>query len=340
MKDTKTVREPTIRDVASKAGVAVGTVSRFLNGHRVRSTNRQRIEQAIRELSYKTNTLARSMKTRKTHTVGVIVSGYDQFNSQVLAVIVKRFHSEEFTVVTYHHEDDPEILQEVFESFSSRFYDGIALSGLMSRTEELNRYSSSGRAVVLFNNDIEGIEVDRVFVNDEESSYRATEYLIQMNHEHIGLIAGNLNHSTARNRLNGYRRALRNHSISESKEFIVDGQWKTTGGYHATKRLLQSSVSPTAILVSNHLMTIGFLQALNELSLRIPKDISLISFDDIDMFQVFNPPISAIAQPAEQIGDNVFELMLERIQGRYSGNARLILLPCQLVLRNSVSKLE
>lgn len=326
----------TIKDVALNANVSIGTVSRYINGFKIKDFNRLAIEQAIEELNYTTDQFARSMKTKKSFTVGLIVSGYDTFNTNVISTMVKIFREKNYILMTYHHESNSEIFDNAFSFFKDRQFDGIAMSGVDGRLDQVEDYISQGKAISVFNNDIKSLDIDRVLVNNKDATYKAICYLIQMNHKKIGFIAGNLNESTAIDRLSGYKEALEDKGIHVNEAYIVNGNWNEISGYFGTKELLKNKDRPTAIFASNYVITMGVLKALKEMKIRVPEDISVISFDDHDFFEILNPSITAISQPSEDVGLNVANLLLQRITGEYEGSGRTIMLNCQLILRDSV----
>lgn len=327
----------TIEDVARRAEVAIGTVSRYLNGHSVRKGNRQKIEEAIKALSYSTNVAARTMKTNKTYTIGVILSGFDGFSSTVLAGLTRHFKQAGYAVVTFHHEDDPEILDEVFRFLSSRQVDGIVFAGGADAASHIDTVLSFGKPVVLYNNDIEALELDRVLVNDYETSRKAVEYFLHLGHRKVGIITGSLTTSTGRNRLEGFRAAFRSFNLEPPEQYVIEGRWHSRDGYSGTHNLMERDDPPTAIFFSNYRLALGGIEALQERKISIPNGVSLITFDDMDFFRLLNPPLTAIAQPAPDIAEALTEMMINRLNGEYTGPPRKIILPCSFIIRNSVA---
>ncbi|RKX73888.1 MAG: LacI family transcriptional regulator [Spirochaetes bacterium] len=338
MKTSQSNRESTIRDVAARANVAVGTVSRYLNGYTLREKNRKRIEEAIRELGYKENLIAKGMKTRKTHAIGALVAGYDEYHMSVIKVLERQITQRGYTLVVCDHENDRQILEQRLNFLLHRRVDGLLLSPSPVDPDLLRKYQYAGIPVILFNNDLPGIEADRIFVDNEEASFRAVEYLILMNHHKIAIINGKPEDSTAIQRLAGYKRAHHNYNISLHEQYITAGDWKEHSGYFAAKRMMDLTHMPTAFFVSNFWMTFGVLQALKEANLRIPEDISLISFDDVDAFRVYRPGITTVAQPTEQMGEIIVDVLFRRLEGENNGPYHTRL-PCTIIVRDSVKKL-
>lgn len=327
---------PTIKDVAALANVSIGTVSRFINGYKLKEANQKAVKQAIETLNYRTDQFARSMKTGKSSTVGLLVSGYDQFSTEVLSIMAELFGEKGYTLVTYHHKESSAIFDNVFQFFIDRHFDGIAFSGVDCRKDQVENYIAKGKAMAVFNNDIPDLDLDRILVKDQAAARLATSYLIQMNHKRIAIITGNLKDSTGRNRLNGYKEALEEREIPFDESLVIQGNWSETSGYFGIKELMKREKPPTALFTSNYLMTMGVLKGLKELKLSIPEDISLVSFDDPSFFDILTPAITAISQPTEQVAKNVSQSLLDRIEGSYTGPGREILLDCQLILRESV----
>ncbi|PIE04979.1 MAG: hypothetical protein CSA76_01375 [Spirochaetales bacterium] len=336
MEKKRTGERATIKDVAADAGVSIGTVSRYINGLNIRKDNRAAVEESIRKLQYRTDHFARSMKTGKSQSIGLIISGYDEFNMGVLSTLARKFQETGYALTTYHHEGQLDLFDKAMEQLLERNFDALAMSGLNCRRGRLEQLLDQGKPVVVFNNEVPGMDIDRVFAKDFEAVRSAVGHLLAMNHRRIGFITGNLQDSTAVNRYNGYRQALKDGGIAENSSLVFEGTWNTRAGYFGAKNLLSQSKAPTALFASNYLIAIGMLRALEEMGRRIPEDVSVISFDDTPFFPIFRPSITAIAQSAEEMGQNVASLLLDRLSGAYSGAARELRLDCRLILRDSV----
>lgn len=330
------MKKPTILDVAETAGVAVGTVSRMLNSQPIRKDNRLKIEQAIAELGYKTNTLARAMKTEKTQTVGFLVPAFDEFSSAILSELVRRLRYFGYSVVTFHHSDETDAIVEALDSASSRRIDAVILSGTDQVKSKVEEIIASGLPVLFFNNDIPGIDTDKVLVNDRVGMKTAVGRMLEFGHERIGFVTGDLDTTTGRNRLAGYRDAFKEAGRMVEEDLIYRGTWNQIDGYDAVKQFLLMDTPPTALLSSSYRMTIGMLDCLREHQLTIGTDLDLVSFDDPDMFRLISPGITAIAQPTMHIAKLLCDLVLSRLDGSAPAHMRSVGLDCDLALRGSL----
>ncbi len=332
-------RPATVVDVAQTAGVAVGTVSRYMNGHAIRTGNRDRIERAIAELGYRRNAVASAMKTDVTHMVGLMVPALSEFHAGLLEQLSRRIRRTGRAVVSYSHDEDPRSMLEGIEFFASHRADALILDGSSVPLEKLVQYANSGLSMVFYDNDVEGIPADRVFVENRKASARAVNHLIDLGHERIGIITGSLHNTAGALRYAGYRDALAAHDLPIDPELVVEGHWREAKGYTGARELFSLARPPTAIFSSNYNMTIGMLAWLREHGIKTPRDVSLISFDDIPAFTVHEPGITAVGQPVAKIADAITTLLATRfiqpaILGRHT-----VTVDCDIILRGSTRRL-
>lgn len=331
-------KSPTLADVAVEAGVAVGTVSRYLNGQVTRDANRAQIERAIAILGYTHNAVAASMKTDISHIIGLLVPNMGEFHAELLEDISRRFRRSGRSVMSYSHDMDGQSVMEGVESFLSHRVDAIIMAGVPSLEEPLKRFVQRGLNVVLYDNDIAGLPADRVFVDNRQASRHAVEHLIELGHTRIGVIAGRHEDSVGRERLDGYLDALDAHGIARDRSFIVEGDWRESGGYAAMASFSALEQAPSAVFSANYNMTIGALTWIHEHGLRLPEDISLVSFDDVPAFRVHVPGITAIRQPVEQLADNIVAILTARLGKPGSVPHRTVTVKCGLTLRGSTRR--
>ena len=320
------------------AGVSVGTVSRFLNGQNTRHENSVRIENAIAKLNYRRNTIARAMRTERTQTVALLVPLFDEFHTTILSKLVEILSTQNYSVVTFNNAHQIDILIQAIDSIVARRIDGIVLSGTEEVRDAVNLIVARERPVVIFNNDIPGIELDRVMVNDRAATADAVTTMIAYGHERIGIVTGELRDSTGQNRLDGYLDALTCAGIARDAGLIVPGLWSRTAAYAATDLLLRRRPEPpTAIFYSSHVMALGGLECLKARGTLPGRDMDIVSFDDPDMFRFTTPPITAVVQPVDAIATSITDLMLSRLDGTEQSGARSVYLDCELKLRDSLT---
>jgi len=332
-------RHATVVDVAEVAGVAVGTVSRYMNGFVIRTGNRDRIERAIAELGYRRNAVASAMKTDVTHMVGLLVPSLSEFHAGLLEELSHRIRRTGRAVVSYSHDKDPRSIVEGLEFFASHRVDALVMDGSSVPHEQMAKYANSGLNLVFYDNDVEGIPADRVFVENRKASARAVNHLIELGHERIGIITGSLQNSAGALRYAGYRDALASHGLPIAPQLVVEGHWREPHGYAAARELFSLPHPPTAIFSSNYNMTIGMLGWMREHNLRTPRDVSVISFDDVAAFTVHEPGITAVGQPIAKIADAITTLLAARFAAPETMGRHTVMLACDIILRGSTRRL-
>ncbi len=333
-------RQATVVDVADAAGVAVGTVSRYINGHAVRIGNRDRIERAIAELGYRRNAVATAMKTNVSHTVGFMAPALSEFHAGLLEQLSRRIRRTGRAVISYSHEADQRSIVEGLEFFASHRVDAVILDGSGVPPEELARYANASFNLVFYDNDVEGIPADRVFVENRKASARAVNHLIELGHERIATVTGFLQNSAGALRYAGYRDALASYGLPLDPKLVVEGQWQEARGYSAARTLFSLEHPPTAIFSANYNMTMGLLAWLREHDLRTPRDVSLISFDDIPAFTVHEPGITAVDQPVGKIADAITTLLAGRFVSPKAMGRHTVMIDCDIILRGSTRRLR
>lgn len=332
----------TIHDVAKTAGVAVGTVSRYLNGYRLREKNRIKIERAIKELGFKENIMARGLKRNRSMTIGVVSPDFSSFVAAITPLIEQVVEKQRYSLIMCSFQGDKEKLRKKLVFLKERFVDGIILfpSNLATASIDLlNEWIAEKNPVVLIDHLIPEVETDAVVVDNTNASFRAVERLILENHQRIAIIDGPEDSYVSQERLQGYYAAMQTYNLDVQNEWIIQGEFTQAGGYHAVKQLLASPQSPTSLYVANYEMTIGAILALHELHLRIPQDMSFIGFDHFEAIDVVEPPLTVIEQPIERMGHLAAELLLKRIQGDYADFPEIVKLNTKMTIRSSVQKI-
>jgi len=327
-------KKATIIDVAEAAGVAVGTVSRYLNGLPVRTSNRLPIEQAINKLGYRRNMVAVSMKSQTTRMVGLMVPALGEFHAGLLDQLTRRLRGTGYAVVSYCHDLEPRSIEEGLEFFSSHRVDAVVMDGLANARVVLERYSDEGLSFVLYDNDVPGLSADRVFTSNRRASQHIVDHLADLGHSRIATIHGNLADSAARERLEGYEAALAGHDLPLNDEYYVSGLWREEGGYAGIRDLMALPEPPTAVFSANYNMTVGALRWLREHDIGVPTDLSLVSFDDIPAWKLHPAGITAVEQPLEKIADTIASILVERLQDKALGR-KTVQIEANIILRGS-----
>jgi LacI family transcriptional regulator len=331
----------TIRDVAKKANVSLGTVSRYLNGYTLREQNRLRIEEAIRELGFQENIIAKGLKNNRSMTIGVVLASLtDLFATSVISAAESILARDNYSIIVCDFESSQAKLDQKLHFLKSRSVDGLILfPGKFNCSETLQEYIDDGIPVVIANDDMPSFQTDKVTVDNSNASFRAVEWLIHQNHRDIAVINGDLDTYTGRERYKGYLEALQTYDIKPRDEWIAYGHFSNRGGYEAAKYLLSLKRPPTALYITNYYMTFGAIIAINERKVKIPDEISIVGFDHFELSDVINPPLTVVEQPTSRIGEMAARTVLRRIKGDYEDFPVSISVKTRMILKNSVRKI-
>lgn len=332
-------RAATIVDVAQAAGVAIGTVSRHLNGLSVRSSNRDQIERAIAELGFRRNATAVAMKTDTTHIVGFFVPSLSEFHASMLEQLTRQMRRKGRAVLSYFHDQQLDSIREGLDFFARHRVDAIVVDGETAMQRDLMRLVDDGLVVVLYDNDLPGLPADRVFVSNRKSTARLVSHLVELGHHRIAIIHGELRDTAAIERLGGYEDALAAHGLPADSQLVRDGRWMELDAYERTVELMALPSPPTAIFSANYNMTLGVITRLQEAGLSIPADVSLVSFDDVAALRLHNPGITTVGQPIDKLAETIANIIDERLANPAAMGRRTLTLDCEILLRDSVRRL-
>ncbi|MFF7857191.1 substrate-binding domain-containing protein [Streptomyces sp. NPDC007904] len=332
----------TMADVARRAGVSVATVSHVLNGTRpVLPPTRQAVLDAVEELGYTTNTLARSLVTSRTRSIGLAVSAISNpYFTEILQGVEAAALEHGYSLLLADPHDDPEHERNVVRLLHERRVDGMIVAP-SARPGGLLAYLGRHRvpAVLLDRvvdppGDGDGPPFDQVCAENTEPTARLVTHLAGLGHRRIGLVAGRPGLSTTAERITGYRHGLAASGLPYDERLLVHGDSESAGGERAAAALLSLAVPPTALVTANNAMTIGALRALRARGLSVPGDIALCCFDDFAWADLFSPRLTAIAQPSRDIGARAVRVLLDRLDAP-DRPARTERLPCVFVHRSS-----
>ncbi len=307
----------TMKDIARLTGLSLATISKYLNGGHVLPANQQAIDQAIHQLGYTVNSVARSLKTRRSMTIGVLIPHLENvFSTSIISELEDKLHQIGYSTIIcdYHH--DPALEAEKLGFLTDRQIDGLVMMPLSGCREALAKLKERQIPVVLIDRPVEGLDCDAVLVKNRKASFQAVSRLAEAGHERIAVICGPQGVYTADERLYGYKDALTHYRIKIDEDLIQYGHYDTESGYTLTARLLDRQKPPTAVFVTNHEMTYGAVLAVHERDLLMPDQLSLIGFDHQLLNQVLRPKLAVVMQPLKQIGHTVAELLLNRLTGR------------------------
>jgi LacI family transcriptional regulator len=332
----------TIKDVAKHARVSVGTVSNVLSeSSSVGAAIRARVQAAIADLDYHPDHVARSLKVKRTRSLGLVLSDItNPFFAQILRGAEDCAMASGYVLITLNSDDKVEREKNILAVLRSFRVDGILLvvAPNSGDTTHIANVLQSGVPIVCLDRVAENVPVDCVSVKNVDASQMCVRHLIHQGHRRIGIITGSPTLQTAKERLQGYLAALKEANIEVDPGLVKEGDFREDSGYRLGKDLLLAYQRPTAVFISNGLMTIGFIRALNELSLECPGDIAVASFDDLSLTEVFRPQITAVHQPAYQVGYQGAKLLIDRLQHKISSTVPVsIRLSPELKIRASTS---
>lgn len=331
---------PTIKQIASLAQVSTATVSHVLNKTAyVSSKLRERVMKVVREFNYHPNQLARSLRTKQSRTVGMVIPNItNPFFPAVVRGVEDTLSRQGYTLIVGNSDYNLEKEDEYYRTFVAKRLDGLVLEITPTQPPDyLLRHNWKETPVVYIDRLYRGIGGDAVVVDNLAASEEAVSHLLDAGHRRIGIITGPLKLLMSGRRLRGYERALEKRRVSVEKELIREGNFDLQSGYEQGKVLLNLNPRPTALFVSNGLMTMGCLRAIFETGLRCPEEIALLSFDDLDCFELMRPRISAVAQPVYKMGSTAAQMLLKRMSGKLTGPPRRKILKARLVERESTS---
>lgn len=307
----------TIKEVARRANVSVGTVSNVLSGAvPVSERLKQRVLDIIRELDYHPNHVARSLKIRQTKMLGMVVSDItNSFFPLVVRGAEDAAWKHNYMLLTFNSDDKAERELQVLSALRARRVDGILLVAASTDGDlsHIQGTLEAGIPVVCIDRPIESLPVDCISVDNVAGARKGVEHLIACGHRRIGILTGPLSLEVARDRLEGYRQALQAAGLPVEEALIRDASFRAEIGYTASLKLL-SEERPTAVFTSNAMMALGLLRALNELNLRCPEDVGVATFDDPVFSQSLRPELTCVAQPAYDLGYQGAEMLLRRLR--------------------------
>ena len=327
----------TMKDIARLAQVSTSTVSHVINGSRFVSDEiRQKVMRIVVELNYTPSYIARSLKVKATKTIGLLVTATNNpFFSEVMAGVEQYCQKNQYNLIIATTGGDAKRLQQNLQTLIRKQVDGILLMCGDSRFQADMELTVSLPLVVMdwwFTE----LNADKILENSERGGYLATKSMVDVGHQKIGIITGNLRKSVAKNRLQGYKKALSEANIVLNPDWIVESHFDFEGGIVGAQKLLALSDRPTAIFCCSDTIAIGAYQAIQNQGLRIPQDISIMGYDDIELARYLFPSLSTISQPKAELGKLAVETLLQRIQ-EPNENYRTLVLEPTCILRESIS---
>ncbi len=321
----------TMLDVAKLAGVSTATVSRVINSpETVKTETREKVTRAMKICRYKYNALARGFVTKKSNTIGLIIptinnpvfaestSGVQDYaDQQNIQVILGNTY--------YRYEQEESLVQTLRE----KQVDGLVITTTNPRGAVIKNLTDEGFPFVLLYSTVKKGVLSAVGIDNYQGGYQATDHLVKLGHERIGMAAGNFSISDRSfHRWHGYRQCLKDHNIAYDRDLLVQSDYSLTGGRDSVKKMLSAKNPPTAVFCSNDYLALGGMKGARELGYNLPEDLSIVGFDDVQIASYVIPELTTIRQPAYEMGKLGAELLCQCIKKQTK--------PVQLMLESSL----
>src|SRR5437588_2139862 len=328
----------TIKDVARLSGVSVMTVSRVINGGvRVSPDTRRRVEEAISQLGFVPNRLARGLSRQRTGTLAVIVPDVaNPFFTAIVRAAEEVARRADYHVILGDTRADLAVEREVVEELIAHRVEGALIAPVSDRSlAHLRRLEQFGVPFVLVDRRVPGTQSDVVLGDSIGGARRLVEHLLTLGHRRVGFIVESDDVSPARERRAGYDAALTAAGSEVDADRVVNASADPAGGATGMTRLLELEPRPTAVFTVNNLVALGAIEAVRAAGLEVPDDVALVCFDDIEYASRLYPFLTAMEQPAQTFGTLSTQLLLDRIEGRSPQRPREVVLPGEFIMRKS-----
>jgi LacI family transcriptional regulator len=333
----------TIKDIARVTGLSLATVSKYLNGKKIKSENQAVIEACIKELGYVPNKNAQMLRGRKTNIITMLLPVIgDYFWGAVCNHVEGYMQKHNYSTVINTYDSTQPDQTDLYHHLVSTQTEGILLIPDYLENTNLLQLLQKGKIPYVFLDQVlTSADADAVTSANNEGAYQATKYLIECGHRNLGVIGGLEDAYTTIERINGFKRACQEYDISPLQQNIsYNNYYSASTAAQFMKELMQKTNRPTAVFVLSYQFTIAIIQILHELNLRIPEDLSIITFDDDELFIAVEPPITVVAQDLKSMGTEAARLLLKRIGGDIEDFPRKELIETRFIERDSVKKIN
>lgn len=342
--------EVNIKDVAKKAGVSISTVSRVINSSKNVSTElKVRVEQAIEDMGYSTNTIARGLKVSRTKEVAVIITELNRsFFTKILEGINQEANKNGYQIFVMETHDSLEKEMQIVSNIAARWMDGIIIaSSAYGHERSVRKYiehlgnlqkREERIPVVSLEYDLEHPNINAVVVDHEKAAYNAVNHLIQAaGRKNIINVTLPRGHYMGEQRVKGYKRALEENGLEFPEECVLEGEYTTYSGYRVVKERLNKGSKFDGIFCANDQMAVGAIKACEESGLQVPEDVAVMGNDDIFVASLLKPSLSTIHVPRGRMGIHAMKRLIELIENKNGGNSknRVITLDTEIIPRES-----
>ncbi|NPV52238.1 MAG: LacI family DNA-binding transcriptional regulator [Firmicutes bacterium] len=329
----------TIKDVAREAGVSIATVSHVLNNTTlVSEKTAQKVLAAIKKVNYHPNSVARSLVTKVTMTLGIIISNItNPFYPEVVHSISRAAAKNGYDIILTSTNNDEEGIAQSVRTLCKRKVDGVIILASKFDDNLISQLTEQGMEVVVYDRNIPTLPVDSVEIDYEFGISQAIQYLKDLGHTRIGYIGGAPDWLTAQKRLIAFQNAMSRYGLKIDERLIVAKDWTLRGGFQAMNTMLRIKSRPTAIVACNDIVAVGALKSIRRKGLKCPEDISVVGIDDIVLASLITPALTTIALPRNQIGEVATKMVIKRLRhkGPHSQKPYTVIFRPNLVIRDS-----
>ena len=337
-------RRITLSSIAEKVGVSAATVSRVLSGqgarYRISKRTQETVLEVSKELGYLPDQLARSLRLRRTCTIGLIIPDISNpFFSTVARNVEIEARKAGYSILLSDTQEETSLEVDSIRLLQTRRVDGIIICPGGEESKHIRPLVSGGFPIVIVDRYFPSLQCPYVVSDNYGGAFEAVSHLLERNHRRIACIQGRLHTSVNENRVSGYKDALSKYGIPLNESYIVGDSFGERNGYVCAKVLLNQATRPTAIFATSNLISLGAIRAITEEGLKIPDDISMISFDDQPYSDYLATPMTTVAQQTTEIGQIAFKILIGEIEGESNTETNGVVLPTKLMVRQSVKKL-
>ena len=330
----------TIKDIAALAGVSKTTVSKVLNNkdEKISNATRQKVLDIVKQKNYIPNKMAQSLVTKKTKTIGVIIPDIrNPFFTDIVRGIEDKAFKEGYNIILCNTDECEEKEVKAINTLIEKMVDGIIFAPSSKGDSNLSDYNGLTKPIVLVDKklnikNLKGI----VTLDNKEGTYLATNLLVENNHKKILYLSGPLKNKISKDRLKGYKKALKKAGIKYDESLVLKGEYSLEWGYEIIKKL--KYINFTAICAGNDLIAIGAIKALKERNIRVPKDVSVVGFDDIETSSIINPQLTTIKQNSYSMGYESANILIKNLEKKSFNNIEKITFKPELIIRDSTAK--
>lgn len=331
----------TIKDVARIAGVSTTTVSHVINKTRfVAETTQEKVMDAVKQLNYAPSAVARSLKCNTTSTIGMLITqSTNPFFAEIVDGVESYCYRQGYTLILCNTGGLVDKQRDYIRMLAGKRVDGLLV--VCSDLDEELREMLDGHPdipKVVMDWGPETSRADKIIDNSEEGGYLATRYLLDHGHTDIACLSGHFEKVVCQERIAGCKRALAEEGLTLPDEWLLEGNFECDTAVIAADKIMAMDKRPTAVFCFNDIMALGFISRLQEKGIRVPEDISVVGYDNIELSPYFSPPLTTVHQPKRRLGKNAVEILLERIKNKSHAKQVFEMFP-EIIERSTVKKI-